>query len=131
MNLPENLKYTKKHEWAQMLKDTALIGITDYAQQALGDVVFIQLPEVGVRVSKGDAFSVIESVKAASDIYAPMSGEVVEVNRRLEDHPEYINKSPYDEGWIAKIKVSNPEEANDLLTSSAYADFVQSEATAE
>ena len=127
MDVPANLKYTKNHEWALILKDTAVVGITDYAQHALGDVVFIQLPEIGSRISKGDSFSAVESVKAASDIYAPVSGEVVEVNTALEDHPERINKSPYLEGWIAKVRIENPSEASGLLSGGDYEELLRGE----
>jgi glycine cleavage system H protein len=130
MQYPDNLRYTRKHEWALVLKDTALVGITDYAQQALGDVVFVQLPELGTTLKKGEPFSAVESVKAASDIYAPLSGEVVEINRSLEDHPEHLNKSPYGDGWIVRIRLSDPGETGDLLDSGAYEDFVKAENSA-
>jgi glycine cleavage system H protein len=129
MAYPRNLGYTKKHEWALVLKDTALVGITDYAQKALGDVVFVQLPETGDTLKKGKPLGAVESVKAASDIFAPLSGEVVETNRNLEDHPELLNRSPYDDGWIVKIRVSDPREADELLDSGAYEEFVKSEET--
>jgi glycine cleavage system H protein len=142
MEYPESLRYTQKHEWVLILKDTAVVGITDYAQRALGDVVFIQLPEIGTVVKKGEVFSVVESVKAASDIYAPLSGEVTEINTSLEDHPEYLNKSPYGDGWIAKIRIADqaaglalgpaaiPSEAGGLLDSRAYEEFVKAEENA-
>jgi glycine cleavage system H protein len=130
MEYPDNLRYTRKHEWALVRKDTAVVGITDYAQQALGDVVFVQLPEIGAALRKGEPFGAVESVKAASDIYAPLSGEVIEVNRSLEDHPEHINGSPYGDGWIVKIGVSDPGETGDLLDSAAYEEFVKAEESA-
>jgi glycine cleavage system H protein len=127
MAYPRNLGYTRNHEWALVLKDTALVGITDYAQKALGDVVFVQLPETGAALEKGEPLGAVESVKAASDIFAPLSGEVVETNRNLEDHPELLNQSPYDDGWIVRIRVSNPREAEELLDGGAYEEFVKSE----
>jgi glycine cleavage system H protein len=127
MNFPEELKYTNQHEWVSVEKETALIGITDYAQQALGDVVYIEIPEIGTELVKGDTLSVVESVKAASDIYAPVSGEVIEVNETLEDHPEYVNRSPYDKGWIVKMKIKSVSELDDLMNSQAYREFSQSE----
>jgi glycine cleavage system H protein len=130
MEYPENLRYTRRHEWALIRKDTALVGITDYAQKALGDVVFVQLPEIGTALKKGEPFGAVESVKAASDIYAPMSGEVVEINRSLEDHPELLNRSPYGDGWIVKISVSDPGETADLLDSGAYQELVKAEESA-
>ena len=130
MEYPENLRYTRKHEWALVTKDTALVGITDYAQKALGDVVFVQLPEIGTELKKGEPFSAVESVKAASDIYAPLSGEVIDINRSLEDHPEHLNKSPYGDGWIVKIRVSDQGGAGDLLDSGAYREFVEAEESA-
>jgi glycine cleavage system H protein len=130
MQYPENLRYTRKHEWALVQKEIALVGITDYAQKALGDVVFVQLPEIGAETRKGEPFGAVESVKAASDIYAPLSGEVVDINRSLEDHPEHINKSPYGDGWIVKIRVSDPGETGDLLDSAAYEELVKTEESA-
>lgn len=134
MEYPGNLRYTQKHEWALILKDAAIVGITDYAQKALGDVVFVQLPEIGTPIKKGEPFSVVESVKAASDIYAPLSGDVIEINRSLEDHPDYLNKSPYGDGWIVKIRAPDPSiteaEAGDLMDSMAYEEFVKAEESA-
>jgi glycine cleavage system H protein len=127
MNFPEELKYTTQHEWVAVERETALVGITDYAQQALGDVVYIEIPEIGTELKKGDTLSVIESVKAASDIYAPVSGEVIEVNETLEDHPEYINQLPYDKGWIVKMKIKKISELDDLMNGQAYQEFIQSE----
>ncbi|MBL7136551.1 MAG: glycine cleavage system protein GcvH [Candidatus Marinimicrobia bacterium] len=120
MNIPDNLKYTKDHEWILIEGDTATIGITEYAQGELGDVIFIELPAVGTHVSKGDAIGTIEAVKTVSDIYAPLSGEVVEINEAIKDASELVNKDPYGVGWIAKVKISDVSEINNLLTPEDY-----------
>ena len=117
MNVPGDLKYTKSHEWVRAEGDTATIGITDHAQDELGDVVFVELPEEGTSFEAGDSFGTVESVKAVSDLYAPVGGEVVEVNSALEDSPEKINEDPYGEGWIVKLRTSG--EA-DLLSADEY-----------
>ncbi len=127
MNIPENLKYTNEHEWAKIEGDIATIGITDYAQQSLGDVVYVELPDTDTEVKKGKEFGSIESVKAVSDIFAPLSGTVTEINDELSDHPEYINQSPYDKGWIVKIKISDPAEIDNLMDSKQYENFVNKE----
>ena len=127
MEYPDNLLYTQQHEWILKEGGTAKIGISDYAQNQLGDVVFVQMPEIGTQVKKGEPFGVVESVKAASDIYAPVSGEVVEINQALEDHPEYLNQSPYGDGWIIRIKIFDESEFSGLLDSRAYAGHVQRE----
>ncbi len=127
MNIPENLYYTSEHEWARIEGDTAIVGITDYAQQSLGDVVYVELPDVGTELKKGVEFGSIESVKAVSDIFSPVSGEVIEVNEEISDHPEYINQSPYDKGWIIKIKMSNPDEVKELMNSTQYKKLVEKE----
>jgi glycine cleavage system H protein len=119
MAYPPDLKYTKDHEWIRIVGDTAEIGITDYAQQQLGDVVFVELPEVGRSVGSGDPFGSIESVKAVSELFAPMSGEVTEVNPVLRDHPETVNSDPHAT-WIVKLRLSNPSEAGSLLDTEAY-----------
>lgn len=120
-NVPKELKYTKEHEWLREESDgTFTVGITEHAQELLGDMVFIDLPEVGTLVDLGDDCSVAESVKAASDIYAPISGEIVEVNHALEDAPERVNSEPYGSGWIFKIKASDAAELEALLDASAY-----------
>ena len=119
MAYPSDLKYTKDHEWIKIDGDTATIGITDYAQQQLGDVVFVELPEVGRTLGAGDSFGSIESVKAVSELFAPMSGEVVEVNPVLRDHPDSVNKDPHST-WIAKVRLSSPSEAGSLLDTEAY-----------
>lgn len=127
MDFPDELKYTNQHEWVSVERDKALIGITDYAQQQLGDVVFVEMPEIGTEISKGEAFGVVESVKAASDIYAPVSGEVIEINETLEEHPEVLNQSPYEKGWIIKIRIYDISEMEELMGSEAYQEFVQKE----
>ena len=119
MAYPPDLKYTKDHEWIRINGDTAEIGITDYAQQQLGDVVFVEMPDTGRSISAGDPFGSIESVKAVSELFAPMSGEVVEVNPLLRDHPESLNKEPHS-AWIVKVRLSSPAEAGSLLDKDAY-----------
>ncbi len=116
----ENLKFTKEHEWVKVENGVAAIGITDYAQKELGDIVYVELPSVGDSIAKGDACSNIESVKAVSDLYSPLSGEIVEINEGLEDTPENVNQSPYDDGWIAKIKMNNEEELNEMMDFEQY-----------
>ena len=119
--IPSELKYTKSHEWVRNEDDgTVTIGITDHAQELLGDLVFVELPEVGTEMQAEDAACVVESVKAASDVYMPISGEVVAVNDSLADAPETINDSPYDDGWLIKVKLSNPDELEDLMDSDTY-----------
>ena len=121
MDIPKNLKYAKSHEWTLDNGDgTVTIGITEHAQEALGDVVFVELPEVGRELEAGEDFGVVESVKAASDVYAPISGEVLEVNEELEDSPETINEFPYQDGWLMKLKIAAPEELDNLLDANAY-----------
>ena len=125
MEFPEELKYTEEHEWVLVEDDVITVGITDFAQDSLGDVVFVELPEVGARVEAGKAFGVVESVKAVSDIYAPVTGEVVEVNEELPDTPEILNTSPYEDGWMIKIKLSDPSELEDLLDADGYREFTE------
>ena len=127
MEFPEELKYTKEHEWVLIEAGTATVGITDYAQDQLGDIVFVELPAVGDKVSKEDAFGVVESVKAVSDIYAPLSGKVIEVNDDLPDDPEMLNEDPYGDGWIIRIELTDPEEIEDLMTSAEYEQYVAEE----
>lgn len=119
MKYPSELKYTKSHEWVRLEGDVAVVGITDFAQDALGDVVFVDLPQVGKTVEAGAAVAVVESVKTASDIYAPLAGEILEVNSALSDKPELINQSPYGEGWLFKMRV-NPADLNGLLSAADY-----------
>ena len=123
MEFPDNVKYTKEHEWVRVEDDGSVtIGITDYAQQQLGDIVYVELPEVGEDPIVKDApFAVVESVKAVSDVYAPLSGEIVEVNKRLEKEPQLVNSSPYGDGWMVKLKLSEDSEREELLSADAYA----------
>ena len=118
--IPEGLIYTKEHEWIKVEGDDITVGITDYAQNALTDVVWVELPELGVSVKSMDSFANVESVKSVSEIYAPVSGEVTEINEDLEDAPETINTDPYGEGWICKMRMDNPEELDVLLDAAAY-----------
>ena len=124
MSVPEELQYTKSHEWVRTEGDTATIGITDHAQDELGDVVFVELPEMGATFDAGDSFGTVESVKAVSDLYTPVGGEVVEVNETLNDQPEKINEDPYGEGWIVKLFASGE---GDLLSASDYEQFLEEE----
>ncbi len=120
-NTPADLKYAKSHEWLKMAADgTALVGITDYAQNSLGDITFVQMPKAGAALRAGETFGVVESVKAASDVYSPVSGTVLEVNKALEANPEKVNQSPYGEGWMLKLKLTNPAEAVALLGPEGY-----------
>lgn len=120
MHLPENLRYASTHEWVRVDGDRATIGISDHAQHELGDVVYLDLPQVGKTYRSGAVFGSIESVKAVSDLYAPVSGEVVEVNQALLDAPDQVNSSPYDAGWMLVIRMSDPSEADALLDAKAY-----------
>lgn len=121
------LKFTPTHEWVEGGQDVVTIGITDHAQQLLGDMVFVDLPEVGATVRAGDELGVVESVKAASDFYAPVSGEVVEVNTQVNDNPALVNQEPFGAGWLVRLRLSNPDELNHLLTSEQYASEVAEE----
>jgi glycine cleavage system H protein len=125
LSVPEELQYTKSHEWVRTEGDTATLGITDYAQDELGDIVFVELPEEGTTFDAGDSFGTVESVKAVSDIYTPVGGEVVEVNEALNDNPEKINEDPYGDGWIVKLSVS--DEGTDLLSASDYEKLLEEE----
>ena len=125
MEIKENLRYTKEHEWVKVEKDVATMGITDYAQGELGDVVFVELPQVGTKVEQMKPFGVIEAVKAVSDLFSPLSGEVTEVNTRLENEAGIINKDPYGEGWIIKIKMSNTRELERLLSAQDYKKLIE------
>jgi len=124
MAYPANLKYTKDHEWIALEGDKGTVGITDYAQQQLGDVVFVELPEVGARVKQGQSFGTIESVKAVSELYSPVTGEIVEVNSALKDKPETVNANPHD-SWMVVIKLTVPSEAGALLDAAQYQDLVK------
>ncbi len=118
--LPEDVRFTDEHEWARQEGDHVKVGISDYAQDQLGDIVFVELPEVGSVLNKGDEFGTVESVKTVSEIYMPVGGEIVAVNEELADHPEYVNTDPYGKGWMIKIKPSDPEEMEELLDRDAY-----------
>lgn len=123
--IPAELKYTKEHEWVRLGDDgTATIGITDYAQESLGDVTFVELPNPGDCFAPGDTFGTVESVKAASDLYMPLGGEVLEANEALDDEPEKLNDDPYGEAWLIKIKLSDPSQAEALLDAAAYGDLI-------
>ena len=127
-NIPSELRYLRSHEWVRLEEDgTVTIGITDHAQEALGDVVFVELPEPGALLAAGDEAGAVESVKAASEIYVPLTGEVLEVNSTLEDAPETVNSDPYNDGWFFKMKLEDEGELNDLMDAEAYGDFVESE----
>ncbi len=125
MNIPEELKYTKEHEWVKVEGDTAYVGITDYAQSELSDIVYLELPEVGKEIQKSDVITTLEAVKTVADVYSPVSGTIVEVNEKLSDQPGLINEDPYGEGWIVKIKLSNPDELADLLSSEEYKNIIE------
>lgn len=127
-DVPSDLKYTRDHEWVRSEDDgTLTVGITDHAQAELGDLVFVEAPEVGTSFGAGDAAAVVESVKAASDIYCPVAGEVVESNDSLADQPELINNDPFGEGWLFRLRPENADELADLLDADAYAEFVEAE----
>jgi len=123
MTIPADLKYTKEHEWVRLEGEVATLGISDHAQEALGDIVFVELPEVGRQIAPGEAFAVVESVKAVSDVYAPVGGEIIEVNEALEAEPEKVNTDPYGSGWIAKVKTSGASA--ELLDEATYTLFLQ------
>lgn len=125
MNFPENLKFSKEHEWVMVEGDVALIGITEFAQSELGDVVYVELPEVGEKITKDDPFGSVESVKAVSDLFAPVSGTVIEVNDSLPDSPELVNEDSYGDGWMIKVQMSDKEELKDLLAQDEYGEFVE------
>ena len=127
-NIPENLRYSKDHEWVSVDGDVATIGITDYAQESLGDVVFIEFPKVGDGFNAHDAFGSVESVKAVSEIFTPVGGEVVEVNEPLNDDAEKVNSDPYEAGWIIKIKMDNAGEADALLNAVEYEEYLNANA---
>ena len=126
IEIKDDLKYTKEHEWVKVEKDVATVGITDYAQKQLGDVVFVELPQVGTLVEQMKPFGVIEAVKAVSDLFSPISGEVIEVNTQLESQSNLINSDPYGQGWIIKIKVKDPKEVEALLSPADYRKLVES-----
>ncbi|MFQ5916702.1 MAG: glycine cleavage system protein GcvH [Candidatus Binatia bacterium] len=125
MDFPEGLKYSKEHEWVLVESDVAIIGITEYAQDELGDIVYVELPQVGEKISKDDPFGSVESVKAVSDIFAPISGSVLEVNDTLPDSPETINEDPYGDGWMIKVQMTDKDELKDLMSSEDYAEYIE------
>jgi glycine cleavage system H protein len=125
MNVPEQLRYSTDHEWVSRDGDIARIGITDYAQDALGDVVFVQVPDVGATVAAGDSFGEVESTKSVSDVYAPVAGTVVEVNETLAEAPQSLNEDPYGDGWICTIRMSDPSEFDALLDAAAYGALIE------
>ena len=125
MNTPDNLLYTKDHEWAKIDGDSSTIGITDYAQAALGDITFVDVPKVGSKIKQFEWCATVESVKAASDVYAPLTGEVIKANTELANHPELVNKSAYESGWFARIKAADLSERSKLMTPVQYKEYVQ------
>jgi glycine cleavage system H protein len=127
MNFPKDVKYTKDHEWARVDEKVALVGITDFAQDKLGSIVFVELPPSGKSVKKGETVVTVDSVKAVAEVYSPLSGEVEESNESLKDTPEFINQDPYGQGWMVKIKISDPAEVGTLMTPEAYQAFVAEE----
>ncbi|MEZ4777811.1 MAG: glycine cleavage system protein GcvH [Flavobacteriaceae bacterium] len=120
MNIPSNLKYTKDHEWVLIDGDIATVGITDFAQDQLGDIVYVEVETLGETLNKEEVFGTVEAVKTVSDLYLPLSGEIVEFNESLESEPEKVNTHPYEDGWMIKIKISNPDEIAELLDDAAY-----------
>ncbi|AYA37494.1 glycine cleavage system protein GcvH [Hymenobacter oligotrophus] len=124
MNLPSTLKYTKEHEWIRVEGDVAYVGITDFAQKELGDIVYVDIDTVDKEVSKDEVFGTVEAVKTVSDLFSPLSGTVLEVNSALGDAPETVNSDPYGDGWMIKMSISNPAELDELLTAEAYGDLV-------
>ena len=126
-NVPDNLHYSKDHEWVRVENDVAVIGITDHAQEQLGDVVYVELPKAGESFSANESFGSVESVKAVSEIFTPVSGAIAEVNGTLTDEPEKVNKDPYGDGWMIKMKMSTPGEVDSLLTGAEYEDFTKAE----
>ena len=125
MNTPNDIKYTKEHEWVSLDGETATIGITDYAQSQLGDIVFVEFPELNSEINQNETFGVIEAVKTVADLFAPVSGEIIEVNSSLEDSPNFINSDPYGSGWIIKIKINDSNEYNGLMSSDDYEEHIQ------
>ena len=124
MNLPENLKYTKDHEWVRIEGDVAIVGITDFAQSELGDIVYVDIDTVDKQISREDVFGTVEAVKTVSDLFSPLSGTVQEFNDKLENSPELVNSDPYGEGWIIKMTIDNTSEVDELLTAAAYRELI-------
>lgn len=127
MNIPSDLKYSREHEWIRVEGNLATIGITDYAQEELGDIVNVELPDEGDEIHKDEAFGAVESVKASSEVFSPVSGKIVEVNEPLLDAPEMINEDPYDEGWMVKIELSDSSELEELMDAAAYEQYIKEE----
>ncbi len=127
MTFPEDLKFSKEHEWVRVSGNIATIGVSDYAQDQLGEIVFVELPDEGEEFSQSDAFGVIESVKSVNDIYAPVSGKIVEINDPTVDSPEIINDDPYSEGWLVKIEMADPKELKELMTAKEYEAYIKEE----
>ena len=125
MNTPENLKYTKDHEWVKIDGDTATIGITDFAQSELGDIVYVEVETVGETLDKDEVFGTVEAVKTVSDLYLPLSGEILEFNEELEDEPEMVNEAPYEQGWMVKIKIQNQDEVKELMDAETYKTHIE------
>ena len=124
MAVPSELKYSKEHEWVKVEGNTVTIGITEYAQGELGDIVFVELPEVDDDIQEGDTFGSVESVKTVSELYAPVTGKVVEANEELEDSPEFVNESPYEKAWMVKVEVSDLDQLNELLSAEQYSEMI-------
>lgn len=127
MNFPEDLKYSKEHEWVRVNGNVATIGVSDYAQDQLGEIVFVELPDEGEEFEKDDAFGVVESVKSVNDVYAPLSGRIIEVNDPVVDSPEIVNEDPYGEGWLVKIELSNLKEMGELMSAKDYEAYIKEE----
>ena len=125
MDLPEDIKYTEDHEWARLDGDVLTIGITDFAQSELGDIIFVEFPDLNTEVSEKDSIGTLEAVKTVADIYSPISGEIIELNNNLENTPELINEDPYNEGWILKIKINDNNDYNSLLTNTEYQNIIK------
>ena len=124
MNIPDDLHYTKDHEWVRLEGDTVTVGITDFAQGELGDIIFVEFPSVGDAFNQGDPFGTVEAVKTVADLFIPVSGEIIAVNTDLEEAPEKVNNDPYGEGWMVKVRLSNPGEGDELLNAAAYKDLI-------
>ena len=125
MSLPEDLKYTKEHEWLKVDGETAIIGITEHAQSELGDIIFIEFPNVDQKIEKNEPFGTIEAVKTVEDLFAPVSGKVIEINETLEDNPEFVNSDPYVNGWIVKVSISDISEMEELMSADKYAELIK------
>lgn len=125
MSLPEDLKYTKEHEWLKVDGETAIIGITEHAQSELGDIIFIEFPNVDQKIEKNEPFGTIEAVKTVADLFAPVSGKVIEINETLEDNPEFVNSDPYVNGWIVKVSISDTSELEELMSADKYEELIK------